>query len=169
MSLCPSYVCPDRCAEALTMFKVGGSQRCPITDMIEYLPETYKVCLLARHSSPFRNVTLITCSVAPVGPQREGVGGRSQLSRLSRKSIGNVNPTSRCNQTDVRFPQIEYDFEWLQAPLEMQKKGDKSTRVQPLAALNVSKRKNTFRLERLISNSAIVLIFRDALIPHRRW
>ncbi|XP_039983195.1 transient receptor potential cation channel subfamily A member 1b [Xiphias gladius] len=32
----------DRCAEALTLFTPGSSQRCPILDMIEFLPETYK-------------------------------------------------------------------------------------------------------------------------------
>uniref|UniRef100_A0A671XZE0 Transient receptor potential cation channel, subfamily A, member 1b n=1 Tax=Sparus aurata TaxID=8175 RepID=A0A671XZE0_SPAAU len=33
----------DRCAEALSLFIPGSTQRCPIMDMIEYLPETYKV------------------------------------------------------------------------------------------------------------------------------
>ncbi|XP_023272618.1 transient receptor potential cation channel subfamily A member 1 [Seriola lalandi dorsalis] len=32
----------DRCAEALGLFTPGGSQRSPILDMIEFLPETYK-------------------------------------------------------------------------------------------------------------------------------
>ncbi|XP_067434014.1 transient receptor potential cation channel subfamily A member 1b [Thunnus thynnus] len=32
----------DRCAEALILFIPGSSQRCPILDMIEVLPETYK-------------------------------------------------------------------------------------------------------------------------------
>ncbi|KAM8730774.1 transient receptor potential cation channel subfamily A member 1b [Acanthopagrus schlegelii] len=32
----------DRCAEALSLFIPGSGQRCPIMDMIEYLPETYK-------------------------------------------------------------------------------------------------------------------------------
>lgn len=32
----------DRCTEALRLFKHGSSQRCPILDMIEFLPETYK-------------------------------------------------------------------------------------------------------------------------------
>uniref|UniRef100_A0A671XYL0 Transient receptor potential cation channel, subfamily A, member 1b n=1 Tax=Sparus aurata TaxID=8175 RepID=A0A671XYL0_SPAAU len=32
----------DRCAEALSLFIPGSTQRCPIMDMIEYLPETYK-------------------------------------------------------------------------------------------------------------------------------
>ncbi|XP_069369144.1 transient receptor potential cation channel subfamily A member 1 [Paralichthys olivaceus] len=35
----------DRCAEALIMFAPGTSQRCPILDMIEFLPETYKYLL----------------------------------------------------------------------------------------------------------------------------
>uniref|UniRef100_A0A8C7YS93 Transient receptor potential cation channel, subfamily A, member 1b n=1 Tax=Oryzias sinensis TaxID=183150 RepID=A0A8C7YS93_9TELE len=32
----------DRCDEALQLFTPGTSQRCPILDMIEFLPETYK-------------------------------------------------------------------------------------------------------------------------------
>ncbi|KAI3355235.1 hypothetical protein L3Q82_018094 [Scortum barcoo] len=32
----------DRCGEALRLFTHGSSQRCPILDMIEFLPETYK-------------------------------------------------------------------------------------------------------------------------------
>ncbi|XP_062297967.1 transient receptor potential cation channel subfamily A member 1b [Scomber scombrus] len=32
----------DRCKEAVKLFKPGSSQRCPILDMIEVLPETYK-------------------------------------------------------------------------------------------------------------------------------
>ncbi|XP_059183151.1 transient receptor potential cation channel subfamily A member 1b [Centropristis striata] len=32
----------DRSAEALSLFIPGSSQRCPILDMIEFLPETYK-------------------------------------------------------------------------------------------------------------------------------
>ncbi|XP_040921857.1 transient receptor potential cation channel subfamily A member 1b [Toxotes jaculatrix] len=32
----------DRCAEALVLFIPGSSQRCPILDMIEFLPETCK-------------------------------------------------------------------------------------------------------------------------------
>ncbi|XP_061522352.1 transient receptor potential cation channel subfamily A member 1b [Phycodurus eques] len=93
----------ERCAEALTTFEVGGSQRCPITDMIEYLPETYK--------------HLLDCSV-------------------------------RESEDDHNCPayHIEYDFRWLQAPLEMQKKGDKSTRVQPLAALNAMVKYNRLGL-----------------------
>ncbi|XP_061662032.1 transient receptor potential cation channel subfamily A member 1b isoform X2 [Syngnathoides biaculeatus] len=93
----------ERCAEALTTFKVGGSQRCPIMDMIEYLPETYK--------------HLLDCSV-------------------------------RESEDDHNCPayHIEYNFCWLQAPLEMQKKGDKSTRIQPLAALNAMVKYNRIGL-----------------------
>ncbi|XP_070784386.1 transient receptor potential cation channel subfamily A member 1-like [Enoplosus armatus] len=32
----------DRCAESLRLFTPGSSQKCPIQDMIEFLPETYK-------------------------------------------------------------------------------------------------------------------------------
>ncbi|XP_041817411.1 transient receptor potential cation channel subfamily A member 1b [Chelmon rostratus] len=32
----------DRCADALGLFTPGSNQRCPILDMIEFLPETYK-------------------------------------------------------------------------------------------------------------------------------
>ncbi|KAM9337048.1 transient receptor potential cation channel subfamily A member 1b [Symphorus nematophorus] len=32
----------DRCAESLRLFTPGSSQRCPILNMIEFLPETYK-------------------------------------------------------------------------------------------------------------------------------
>ncbi|XP_035510152.1 transient receptor potential cation channel subfamily A member 1b [Morone saxatilis] len=32
----------DKCAEALRLFNVGSIQRCPILEMIEFLPETYK-------------------------------------------------------------------------------------------------------------------------------
>ncbi|XP_051909850.1 transient receptor potential cation channel subfamily A member 1b [Hippocampus zosterae] len=83
----------ERCEEAVVMFKVGGSQRCPIMDMIEYLPETYK--------------------------------------HLLDRSVRESEDDHNCPNFH-----IEYDFKWLQAPLEMQKKGDKSIRAQPLAALN---------------------------------
>ncbi|CAF98029.1 unnamed protein product, partial [Tetraodon nigroviridis] len=33
----------DKCAEALTLFETNSTQRCPIVDMIEMLPDTYKV------------------------------------------------------------------------------------------------------------------------------
>uniref|UniRef100_A0A8C4GDH1 Transient receptor potential cation channel, subfamily A, member 1b n=1 Tax=Dicentrarchus labrax TaxID=13489 RepID=A0A8C4GDH1_DICLA len=33
----------DKCAEALRLFNVGSTQGCPILEMIEFLPETYKV------------------------------------------------------------------------------------------------------------------------------
>nr|XP_046228098.1 transient receptor potential cation channel subfamily A member 1b [Scatophagus argus] len=32
----------DRCVESLKLFTPGSSQRCPVFDMIEFLPETYK-------------------------------------------------------------------------------------------------------------------------------
>lgn len=35
----------SRCAEALKLFLPGSSQRCPIMDMIEFLPDTYKVLI----------------------------------------------------------------------------------------------------------------------------
>ncbi|XP_054620938.1 transient receptor potential cation channel subfamily A member 1b [Dunckerocampus dactyliophorus] len=41
---------------------------------------------------------------------------------------------------------IEYDFKWLQAPLEMQKDLDKSHRVQPLASLNAMVKYNRLEL-----------------------
>ncbi|XP_057681142.1 transient receptor potential cation channel subfamily A member 1b [Corythoichthys intestinalis] len=93
----------ERCAEALTRFKPGGSQRCPIMDMIEYVPETYK--------------HLLDCCV--------------------KESDDDPN----CHNYH-----IEYDFKWLQAPLEMQKKGDKLLRVQPLAALNTMVKYNRLGL-----------------------
>ncbi|KAM9774909.1 transient receptor potential cation channel subfamily A member 1b [Syngnathus typhle] len=93
----------ERRVEALIKFKIGGSQRCAIMDMIEYLPETYK--------------HLLDCSV-------------------------------RESEDDHNSPEfhIEYDFRWLQAPLEMQKTGDKSNRPQPLAALNAMVKYNQLGL-----------------------
>ncbi|KAM9839532.1 transient receptor potential cation channel subfamily A member 1b [Aulostomus maculatus] len=47
----------DRCAEALKLFIPGTSQRCPIIEMIEFLPETYKHLLdnCVRESDDDRN------------------------------------------------------------------------------------------------------------------
>ncbi|XP_077364943.1 transient receptor potential cation channel subfamily A member 1-like [Festucalex cinctus] len=93
----------ERCAEAVIKYKIGGSQRCPIMDMIEYLPETYK----------------------------------HLLDRCVKESEDDHNSSEY---------HIEYDFKWLQAPLEMQKKGDKLNRVQPLAALNAMVKSNRLEL-----------------------
>uniref|UniRef100_A0A8C9Z2Q4 Transient receptor potential cation channel, subfamily A, member 1b n=1 Tax=Sander lucioperca TaxID=283035 RepID=A0A8C9Z2Q4_SANLU len=41
-----------RSAEALSLFTPGSGQRSPILDMIEFLPETYKVCHWQRKKSP---------------------------------------------------------------------------------------------------------------------
>lgn len=38
-----SRLSSSRCADALGLFTPGSNQRCPILDMIEFLPETYKV------------------------------------------------------------------------------------------------------------------------------
>lgn len=37
------HVSSSRCGEALQLFIPGGGQRSPMLDMIEFLPETYKV------------------------------------------------------------------------------------------------------------------------------
>lgn len=42
LSSCNSLSSP-RCTEALTLFETNTPQRCPIVDMIEFLPDTYKV------------------------------------------------------------------------------------------------------------------------------
>ncbi|XP_077410170.1 transient receptor potential cation channel subfamily A member 1b isoform X2 [Vanacampus margaritifer] len=92
----------ERCGEALINFKIGGSQRCPIMDMIEYLPETYK----------------------------------HLLDRCVKESEDDPNSSDY---------HIKYDFKWLQAPLEMQKK-DKLNRIQPLAAVNAMVKYNRLGL-----------------------
>ncbi|XP_077480584.1 transient receptor potential cation channel subfamily A member 1b [Stigmatopora argus] len=93
----------ERCAEALTTFKPGGSQRCPIMDMIEYVPETYK--------------------------------------HLLDNCVKESEEDPNCHNY-----YIEYDFKWLQAPLEYQKKADKLNRVQPLASLNAMVKYNRLGL-----------------------
>nr|XP_057916143.1 transient receptor potential cation channel subfamily A member 1b [Doryrhamphus excisus] len=98
-----SVIDSERCEDALILFKPGSSQRNPILDMIEYLPETYK--------------HLLDCCV------RESEDDHNSL---------NYN--------------IEYDFKWLQAPLEMQKDVDKSHRIQPLASLNAMVKYNRLEL-----------------------
>lgn len=35
----------SRCSEALSLFTPGSGQRCVIMDMIEFLPDTYKVLI----------------------------------------------------------------------------------------------------------------------------
>uniref|UniRef100_A0AAX7W8M0 Ion transport domain-containing protein n=1 Tax=Astatotilapia calliptera TaxID=8154 RepID=A0AAX7W8M0_ASTCA len=73
----------ERCAEAVSLFNPESSQRCPILDMIEFLPETYK---------------------------------------------------------------IEYDFKWLQAPIEVNGQIYNGNKVQPLAALNAMVQYNRIEL-----------------------
>lgn len=92
---------PFRCADALRLFKPCSGQRSPIIDMIEFLPETYKVEVISdncptvaiciRTFLPFFHY-LNTCkldfhfpSTAPSGHLREGIGWRPQLSQLPRK------------------------------------------------------------------------------------
>lgn len=66
--------------------------------MIEFLPETYKVeiilyegpsaevCIRMRPLQPFKWDFRLP-STAPSGQLREGIGQRSQLSRVPRKSL----------------------------------------------------------------------------------
>ncbi|KAK2859429.1 hypothetical protein Q5P01_004049 [Channa striata] len=83
----------DRCTEALSLFKPGSGPRCPILDMIEFQPETYK----------------------------------HLLDRSVKESDDDHNSPDY---------NIEYDFRWLQAPLQKKKSTDKTLDFQPLAALN---------------------------------
>uniref|UniRef100_A0A8C5CJH3 Ion transport domain-containing protein n=1 Tax=Gadus morhua TaxID=8049 RepID=A0A8C5CJH3_GADMO len=87
----------DRCTEALRMFSPASSQQCPVMDMIEILPESYKVSWLM--VSPL--ILIIAICI---------------------------------------FLQIEYNFQWLQAPISLKKMakitGQPVPKIQPLAALN---------------------------------
>uniref|UniRef100_A0A8D0D2P9 Transient receptor potential cation channel, subfamily A, member 1b n=1 Tax=Sander lucioperca TaxID=283035 RepID=A0A8D0D2P9_SANLU len=56
-----------RSAEALSLFTPGSGQRSPILDMIEFLPETYKVCHWQRKKSP-HNLSLSALSVLFFSP-----------------------------------------------------------------------------------------------------
>lgn len=63
----------SRCEEALQLFTPGTSQRCPILDMIEFLPETYKVFhwihKIKNKKAFFKNLNLnccITCHITTV-------------------------------------------------------------------------------------------------------
>uniref|UniRef100_A0A8C9Z3P5 Transient receptor potential cation channel, subfamily A, member 1b n=1 Tax=Sander lucioperca TaxID=283035 RepID=A0A8C9Z3P5_SANLU len=51
-----------RSAEALSLFTPGSGQRSPILDMIEFLPETYKVCHWQRKKSPHNLSLSAVCS-----------------------------------------------------------------------------------------------------------
>uniref|UniRef100_A0A3Q0QSM7 Transient receptor potential cation channel, subfamily A, member 1b n=1 Tax=Amphilophus citrinellus TaxID=61819 RepID=A0A3Q0QSM7_AMPCI len=93
----------DRCAEALSLFTPGTSQRCPILDMIEFLPETYK----------------------------------HLLDRCVRESDDDHNSPDY---------HIEYDFRWLQAPLEGNRQTYNANKIQPLAALNAMVQYNRIEL-----------------------
>ncbi|XP_034428510.1 transient receptor potential cation channel subfamily A member 1b [Hippoglossus hippoglossus] len=92
----------DRFVEALTTFIPGSSQRCPILDMIEFLPETYKYL----------------------------------LDRCVKESDDDNNSPDY---------HIEYNFQWLQAPL-VTKKADISKKYQPLASLNAMVQYNRLEL-----------------------
>ncbi|XP_055364424.1 transient receptor potential cation channel subfamily A member 1b [Betta splendens] len=91
----------ERSTEALKLFSPDSSQRCPIFDMIEFQPETYKYL----------------------------------LDRCVRESDDDHNSPDY---------HIEYDFRWLQAPLEVtfEEKG----KYQPLAALNAMVQYNRIEL-----------------------
>uniref|UniRef100_A0A3P9I6U5 Transient receptor potential cation channel, subfamily A, member 1b n=1 Tax=Oryzias latipes TaxID=8090 RepID=A0A3P9I6U5_ORYLA len=93
----------DRCDEALQLFTPGTSQRCPILDMIEFLPETYK----------------------------------HLLDRCVRESDDDHNSPDY---------HIEYNFQWLQAPISPQKLSDESLKIQPLAAVNAMVKYNRIEL-----------------------
>ncbi|CAI5673336.1 unnamed protein product [Oreochromis niloticus] len=93
----------ERCAEAVSLFNPESSQRCPILDMIEFLPETYK----------------------------------HLLDRCVRESDDDHNSPDY---------HIEYDFKWLQAPIEVNKQTFNGNKVQPLAALNAMVQYNRIEL-----------------------
>uniref|UniRef100_A0A7N9APD6 Transient receptor potential cation channel, subfamily A, member 1b n=1 Tax=Mastacembelus armatus TaxID=205130 RepID=A0A7N9APD6_9TELE len=93
----------DRCAEALGLFRPNSSQRCPILDMIEFLPETCK--------------HLLDCCMKESDDDH--------------------------NSPDYH---IEYDFEWLEAPLTVKKLNDKTLKYKPLAALNAMVQYNRIEL-----------------------
>ncbi|CAB1447403.1 unnamed protein product [Pleuronectes platessa] len=92
----------DRCVEAIQTFLPGSSQRCPILDMIEFLPETFKYL----------------------------------LDRCVKESDDDNNSPDY---------HIEYNFQWLQAPL-ITKKEDLSKKYQPLASLNAMVQYNRLEL-----------------------
>uniref|UniRef100_A0A8C8DU18 Transient receptor potential cation channel, subfamily A, member 1b n=1 Tax=Oryzias sinensis TaxID=183150 RepID=A0A8C8DU18_9TELE len=93
----------SRCDEALQLFTPGTSQRCPILDMIEFLPETYK----------------------------------HLLDRCVRESDDDHNSPDY---------HIEYNFQWLQAPISPQTLSDESLKIQPLAAVNAMVKYNRIEL-----------------------
>uniref|UniRef100_A0A8D3B0X1 Transient receptor potential cation channel, subfamily A, member 1b n=1 Tax=Scophthalmus maximus TaxID=52904 RepID=A0A8D3B0X1_SCOMX len=55
----------DRCDEALRLFIPGSSQQCPIIDMIECLPETYKVraWAMGKKRTHFKSQQCLRCAV----------------------------------------------------------------------------------------------------------
>uniref|UniRef100_A0A3B5B373 Transient receptor potential cation channel subfamily A member 1-like n=1 Tax=Stegastes partitus TaxID=144197 RepID=A0A3B5B373_9TELE len=93
----------ERYVNHTSVFTPGSSQRCPIVDMIEFLPETYK----------------------------------HLLDRCVRESDDDHNSPEY---------HIEYDFEWLQAPIMAKKITDKNYKFQPLAALNAMVQYNRIEL-----------------------
>ncbi|XP_050954763.1 transient receptor potential cation channel subfamily A member 1b isoform X1 [Labeo rohita] len=94
----------ERCAEAIKSFK--ETSRCPVMDIIEFLPESFKQHLLDR------------CI---------------------------LESDHDANSPDYH---IEYDFRWLQAPIQLMKysKTDKTMKYQPLAAMNAMVRYNRLEL-----------------------
>ncbi|RXN26420.1 transient receptor potential cation channel subfamily A member 1-like protein [Labeo rohita] len=93
----------QRCAEAIKSFK--ETSRCPVMDIIEFLPESFK----------------------------------HLLDRCILESDHDANSPDY---------HIEYDFRWLQAPIQLMKysKTDKTMKYQPLAAMNAMVRYNRLEL-----------------------
>lgn len=56
---CDSFRLP-RCSEAMTLFETNSTQRCPIVDMIELLPDTYKVGRLRRKLAHLSSVVSLS-------------------------------------------------------------------------------------------------------------
>uniref|UniRef100_A0A8C2QB26 Transient receptor potential cation channel, subfamily A, member 1a n=1 Tax=Cyprinus carpio TaxID=7962 RepID=A0A8C2QB26_CYPCA len=85
----------DRCEEVMTTYKPNSSKRCIVMDMIEFLPDSFKVSFYC---------CLITSSSA----------------------------------NTLYVLQIEYNFRWLQHPLQNLKKTgmEKDNTYKPLSALN---------------------------------
>uniref|UniRef100_A0A8C1GZ36 Transient receptor potential cation channel, subfamily A, member 1a n=1 Tax=Cyprinus carpio TaxID=7962 RepID=A0A8C1GZ36_CYPCA len=83
----------DRCEEVMTTYKPNSSKRCIVMDMIEFLPDSFKVSFYCLTSSSANTLCVL---------------------------------------------QIEYNFRWLQHPLQNLKKTgmEKDNTYKPLSALN---------------------------------
>ncbi|CAB1326262.1 unnamed protein product [Coregonus sp. 'balchen'] len=99
-----------QCAEAMLLFEVKSTKRCVVMDMIEFLPESFKVSFIQE-------------------TMHKGNCHKHLLDACVNESDDDVNSYNYS---------IEYTFKWLQAPMHIIKlaKTDKSYYFQPLTALN---------------------------------